>query len=591
MTSRILRSIPCKNTAVFTILIIAYFLIGLHLIATTSLTSDEPAYVGAAYAYTEGVGLNPEHPLLLKLLNAVLIKLFFSEIHVPIPEVTSFEDRGGIRLIAYYVGRDFLTAKPDMFLSLVFSSRLLYLTFNSLLLLWLAIYSLIFKLINTQWAIILGVLYVFSPSFYSHSFLISFDVPVAICAFMSILSLVLIITNVTKFSVRQLVMHFSIATILLFFAINTKFSNLMLLPIFGVTYIGTAAYLTKQCKSKLAYQFTSLSVFCILVQPWLTLGMYRIGFSSLPNQSIADNLARYWDGIRMTIITARSVIEPFLFGQFVSITYIKYVERIFWFKENPILFLLALMSIIYLAAMLARKHRYLLELVYGLSKKQKYHIISCSVLLLIYPLLYTYIAKHSRFVIGYRYFYPVILFIYFYLAVLATRLKRAILGACLVLYGIFGLMGISQSLSYVNPFWTQEKWLLANDSTLNWGQETQHAVQYLLNHRLLSPQNLRDLTYRTFGAMVNVPEYLLLLSQEHNYTLGSQSYFDSPRFDPYHSDISQLAEKYLLIDSTVIQRIFSDTAIHPLSAKNWQFLSTHKPIYSRNGIIFIYQLH
>jgi hypothetical protein len=329
----------------------------------------------------------------------------------------------------------------------------------------------------------------------------------------------------------------------------------------------------------------------MLVQPWLTSEMYRIGFSSLSNQSIADNLVRYWDGIRMTIITARGIIEPFLFGQFVSITYLQYVERVFWFKENPILFLLALATIIHLVATLARKRRYLVELVYGLAKKQKYLIISCSVLLLVYPLLYTYVAKHSRFVIGYRYFYPVILFLYFYLAVLATRLKRAILGVCLVLYGIFGLMGISQSLSYVNLFWTQEKWLLANDSTLNWGQETQHAVQYLLNHRLLSPQNLKGLTYRTFGVIVNVPEYLSLLSQQQNYPFDSQSYFDSLRFDPRHSDISQLAEKYLLIDSTVMQRVFIDAFIHPLSAKNWQFLSTHKPIYTRNGIIFIYQLH
>lgn len=61
-----MKNLILKNwltKSLFIILILIYFLIGIYLINQTSITSDESAYIGAAYAYTKGLGLNQEHPL------------------------------------------------------------------------------------------------------------------------------------------------------------------------------------------------------------------------------------------------------------------------------------------------------------------------------------------------------------------------------------------------------------------------------------------------------------------------------------------------------------------------------------------------
>ena len=145
-------------------------------------------------------------------------------------------------------------------------------------------------------------------------------------------------------------------------------------------------------------------------------------------------------------------------------------------------------------------------------------------------------------------------------------------------------------MSYVNPFWTLEKWRLADDSTINWGQETQHAVKYLLDNHLLPENNVDTIVYKTFGVNINFVQYLYLLSQEKNYTIDIQSYYSYDYFNPETTDITQLNVKYLLIDSTVKQQIISQISHNSIAAKNWKFLVNHIPIYSRNDIIFIYQL-
>ena len=158
------------------------------------------------------------------------------------------------------------------------------------------------------------------------------------------------------------------------------------------------------------------------------------------------------------------------------------------------------------------------------------------------------------------------------------------------MYIYFGLLGIPQSLSYVNPLWSLEKWRLADDSTINWGQETQHAVKYLLNNHLLPEKNVDTIVYKTFGVNINFVQYLYLLSQEKKYTIDIQSYYSYDYFNPETTDITQLNVKYLLIDSTVKQQIISQISHNPIAAKNWRFLVNNIPIYSRNDIIFIYQL-
>ena len=112
----------------------------------------------------------------------------------------------------------------------------------------------------------------------------------------------------------------------------------------------------------------------------------------------------------------------------------------------------------------------------------------------------------------------------------------------------------------------------------------------LLDNYLLPEKNIDAIVYKTFGVNINFVQYLYLLSQEKNYIIDIQSYYGYDRFDTETTDLAQLNAKYLLIDSTVKQRIVSQTFHNDLAKKNWRFLANRIPIYSRNDIIFIYQL-
>ncbi|NES87077.1 MAG: hypothetical protein F6K10_40370, partial [Moorea sp. SIO2B7] len=338
--------------AIFLLLFLIYFILGIYLIQTTSIASDEPAYIGAAYSYTQGLGLNPEHPPLLKMINAALIKLFYPEHNISLPDPSTLVEDSAIRLAGFNVGYTYLISNPEGFDKIIFISRIGYLAFNSILLLWLYVYTYVLKLITPVISITLAILCVFSPSFYSHNFLISFDVSVAICALLTILSLTILIINLFKFSSKQLLCHFLITTILLFFSLNAKFSNLILLPIVIGAYFLTIIYLIKTRKSKVALKFTVFSVISLVSQPLLIAFIYRIAFRKLPNQSIVDNLNRYLQGVNMTLGTKDGVQQPFLYGKFVPITYMEYIQKIFWFKENPCLFLIILVIILSLIGMI-----------------------------------------------------------------------------------------------------------------------------------------------------------------------------------------------------------------------------------------------
>ncbi|MEB3228040.1 MAG: hypothetical protein VKJ27_06620, partial [Synechocystis sp.] len=207
-----------------------YIAIGLVNIQLTSLTSDESAYIGAAYAYSQGIGVNPEHPLLLKLVNSLIFPWQFPQIVVEIPNL-NYGDHRQLRLAAFGVGYQVLMYFPEHFEAVIASSRFIYLLINSSLLMWLGIYSDFLKLIPVQLSSIFALLWIFAPSFSSHSGLVAFDVAVAVSALMVVMTLAIAIYSAMRLQGKYLGRQMVILTLCLIFALNTKFSNLLLLPI------------------------------------------------------------------------------------------------------------------------------------------------------------------------------------------------------------------------------------------------------------------------------------------------------------------------------------------------------------------------
>jgi hypothetical protein len=230
-----------------------------------------------------------------------------------------------------------------------------------------------------------------------------------------------------------------------------------------------------------------------------------------------------------------------------------------------------------------------------MRSQQMILIVVLGFLLSIYPLLYLFLARSSRFVIGYRHFYPVLIFIYTLLAiatvVIKTKPQKLFLSFCLTLYIVFGIAGVSQSLSYVNFFWTKDKWQFTNDSTLNWGQEHRRVAEYLITEKIIPPKNNNILIGRTFSVFGGVNEYLETLSKKFNYPLEMQTYYNTPLFDPFKSLIHESKYKYLLIDSEVMQQLVRESKKNKIALENLNFLQKNKPIFNSNQIVFIYQLY
>ena len=573
----------------FILLIIIYYIIGFYLITETSITSDESAYIGAAYAYTQGLGLNQEHPLFFKLINSLILNIFYSDYNLEVPSINiiSGEESIEARLAAFNLGYNLFMEKSRNFHKLLFTLRLPHLVFNSLIFVWLYLYTFIFKKIPERISIIFAILYVFAPTFYSHNFLIAFDVSVSLYALLSILTLMILYQILIKENDRFLELHFFIFHLCLFIAISAKFSNLILLPITLFTYILVGIILFKQHKQRKLIDFLFLVLLSSLIQLTLILLMYNWAFRNLREQSIIDNILIYIDGIKMNLSTAGGIREPFWNGDFAPITSLEYLAKIVWFKENPALFIIG----VFLISVLIYKLIYHKIQIKDYINKNNLPLI---ILATAYPLIYFWLTKDSRFIIGYRYFYPIILFVYLFIASLTVLLKhkwqKYVLLVGLTIYVYLGIIGIPQSLSYVNPIWNQEKWKLADDSTINWGQETEPGVKYLLTNNLLPKDNENVITYQLFGVNISFVQYLDLLSNIEDYPINIQSYYAQSRFNPETETITQLPHQYLLIDSTVKQKIYVQRETNPIAAENWNFLSNNKPIYSRNDIIFIYKI-
>lgn len=150
---------------------------------------------------------------------------------------------------------------------------------------------------------------------------------------------------------------------------------------------------------------------------------------------------------------------------------------------------------------------------------------------------------------------------------------------------------IAQTLSYTNIFWPQPKWLLSNESTINWGQENKQVVNFLLDNKLLPEVNNQTLIYQTFGVIININQYLEIFAKLRNYPLDIQSYYQQPAFEPLKEAIAELPHAYLVIDSTVKQTLYAERNQSAIAAQNWNYLEKHQSIYEHNDIMFVYQLH
>jgi hypothetical protein len=626
----------------FLLILLSYFFMGVMNINSTGLSADEPAHLGAAYAYTQGKSANLEHPPLLKFLNAIVLQI-------------NFDTQGTVYLNQYETGKNWLMQGNNDPQQVIFYSRLVYLVFNSILIFYLFLLCFVWKILRPFLGFLMVVLYTFSPSFGGHSFLITFDVSGAITLLMFVISLVLAVQNWSAWDLKNRSTSATLVIFTSFLALSTKFSNLIILPILLLTFLVVCVRYGVLKKWRQVRQSVTLlaigglvNLFLLAVVIWPTrivsdfVPYYRT--QSFPAGSFMDvvqqyafelavgdsrlsALAKYVFGMTLTLARSGDLTYLFWDGSYQVITYQTLISRVFWFKENPFFILfLGFLPCLLLFRSRSKIQKFWSDLeqwslnksisriftnfkkdsilklntVFAAINKDKFinffksldkYKVWVFVLFLAAPMTYFMSARNLYLTIGYRHFYPVLIFIYFglsYLICVFTKeiFAKIVLGVLLVAYSFSGLLGFSQNISYVNELWTRPKWELTSDSTINWGQGVYQVYVFFQNEGLLQGKNENKIIHNIF-----VLPYLT--AENYTQVTGIRDTEISMSYGTFtdlsQTKISDLDYSYLVIDSTSLQtmKTFPNGS---LPRQNLDFVLSQWPVYSYNDIIFVYKI-
>ena len=601
-----------KNLAIlaFLFLYLIYLSIGAYQINTNFLTIDETAHIAAAYSYSysKGDGLNLEHPLFQKLLNSVLFSLFYNDFQPQMP---------GSKFDQYGLGGEIWRSGDLDGMQVLIYSRWIYLIFNSVFILWLALYTLYFKKIPLKLGLAICLFFIFSPSFFGHNFLATFDVGNSHFVWMSILSLFFLLKDTMQTSEQKEIYlnQFCVAFACLFTAINTKFTAILLLPIFAGSLGVAIFYKFLQKNFRVVTKIFSFSILGFLLIFVLTGLMYLIAFRNVEykpdntltsvqqatkekamegwigdyteikkqvftHQPIVGKIMtpylRYIDGLASTFARSREEQAPFLFGKYEKMSFLKYSLSVFWFKENPFLIFIILLIILNFIKEVVNSNE---QKVY--SKRDIFWWIFLSGL----PMVYIFLSSSSLLIIGYRHFYPVLSFIYLFLAyIFVTKFSERIVYLILAGYVLAGLFGLSQSLSYINPFWQAQKWEFTGDSSLNWGQTHGKAYNFL-SSKLDLEKDYKQVGIYTFYLVINpVEQAYLATDTKFPDDLNKQIYFDYNKIS-----IKEQGWKYILVDSNFFQNINNDYENNPKAKENLDYINSLEPVWQEDGVIFVFE--
>ena len=572
------------------ILSLAYFLIGFYNLNNVGLAGDETAHLGAAQSYTTGHGVNVEHPTLLKNLNAGVIAIFFPEFQ------SKDNDQWGL-------GVNFLLQSQHTSSQILLYSRLVYLFFNSLFILALWFYTFKLKFLTPSFSWLFGIFWVFSPSIFSHNFLITFDVAGSWTSFIVMVSTLYFSQKFTQLKVQNIVKSAILPASFLALALNTKFSNFLWVFILSGFY-GLFYYVFRTTKDKTAILklrktlliFLSVNLSFIWLNNFIAFRDRFLNLPFAPGLSLLEPFYVYLKGFVMTIGRSDHTQPNFMDDKFNVINYHEFINRVFWFKENPMLIILILILALVLGYLVLKNRHYLLDIKKNqwLILLKKYWFI---VLIISFPGLYLAASFNSKLTIGYRHFYPVLIFIYAFLALIISSLnfkyKQFVISFIIIIYAVFGVLGINSNVSYTNFFWQKPKWQLIRDSTIYWGESETKGFKFLKDNNLFKSSSDNLLTGEGWNlALANGagPNTNIALQE----IIGKGKLLDNfwaPFVDINKTQFVDLKQDYLVVDINTIQELSDKSGDNPISKINLEFLLKTKPIYDDKQVFFIYKLY
>jgi hypothetical protein len=589
----------------------SYALIGWYLIHKNNITIDEFLHFGAAALYADGLGGNNEHPFLHKVVIS-----FFLQGRVD-PGLLMQEDAYGT---AYHI----ITV---MGLQLFQASRGIILALNSLPVIYLMCLALSDQLVRARSVLVALVsIIVFSPSFFSHNYLITFDVGAALYALAAVVSsLVFLHTLMEKH--RFDLFQFLLLVVWTTAAINIKFSNMILVPYF-VLFAAVVVYVIlkkkgadmkrnlAQCAAAFAL-FGVVAVSCTALLSERAFGntsvdsrdgillYHKIDNSQFvatdatlsrnlpePIYGVARGLLVYYRGVRMTLARSHDAQTVLIDGTFGYATFTVFAAKAFWLKESTGFIVMLLLSIGSAVWIIARRGR--IQIIFSRP------LVIFGGLFIAYPLAYLILGSNSALNIGYRHFYPILIFVYVFAAyclVVATHKQVKWYAAALIAVVLTGALALSSNMAYINIF-ARDTIMKFNDSTYNWGQQNYNIMSQAIDDGRVTEKNASSWAHFVF------------LNGDFNYKMrmfypAKTSLFDqmSANNSQYHLDTVLLPDtpiRYLMIDSDELQRLYgivrqdtnnADTKKQiNITQKNLDILKKSPILYQVSGLVYVYAI-
>ncbi len=484
----------------FFLLVISF---GLMLFSSLSdsQTTDEGIhlYSGVTYITKGDFRLDPEHPPLLKEIGALPL-VFFKDLKVPL---NGLWDKAGNYyydswLEARILGEEFLYRvgnNPDI---LLFWGRFSFIILT--LILGYFVYFWASKLYGKKAGLLAGFLTLLSPNILAHGRLINTDLGLALFILVSVYFW-------GKFLKKSSWLNLILAGVFLGFALASKYTALIILPIFII--LGLIKFFIDKKYSVITFlKYTGNFVLVLVISFIIIWASY--GFSiNIPPQSSTSMTENFqaW-----TNLDAPESIDK-VFVKFRTILFpAEYYKGLFFVARHALAghgsFLLGENSVsgwwYYFPVAFFYKNPFSLFIFLGLAivffKKLRTKNLFDEALLIVPPVVFMAVSMFSKADLGIRHILPIFPFVFIYASksinlIDFSKLKSkifkeklpAIIFIVLILWYLWGAVSsFPNYLAYFNELASGPKggYKVLTDSNLDWGQDIYRLKNYLDENKI-----------------------------------------------------------------------------------------------------------
>ncbi len=566
-----------KKTLLINILLLAFLIQCIFSMISISSTSDEVAHLPAGYSYlkTGDFKLNPEHPLLIKIIAAY--PLLF--LNLPHPHT----NRYFIENEKWEYGKSLIYQSGERAEKILFLGRLIIVLLG--LFLAVLVYEWSKELFGKQAALFSLFLFSFEPNLIAHSRLITTDVGFALFFFLSIYWM-------WKYFQKPSFKSLILCGLSFGLAFATKFSAVLLCPIIMIL-IGMEFFLSFK-KAGISHRGEILNsgdndqsikhrwaskplIFFIITVPSLTALIVAASYGFL-------NIRYYFIGLKSVFIHSKMGHATFLAGQYSDTGWWYYFPLAFLLK-TPIPFLIFFLAFLFLLfytlIFSERKPRgNIAQENYLDHYEQKRANIRKWTYLTLPPLFFLGFSLMSRLNIGLRHILPIYPFIIVLCGMIFSNNLLQTLKWKKVIYLVLiflCLWYIAESififpnyLSYFNELigGPSNGYKYFVDSNLDWGQNMPALKSFLENNRT------EGVILSYFG---NADPYYYGINYQYLPLCGKAkipSNYHSPKKDFY----------YIAISATHLQAVFT------FDHHCFDWLKNRKPYARIAYTIFLYDI-